>query len=46
MWLRRRSERLLLWFAISTACPARWNVVYSFGIPISALPVEVTNSID
>jgi hypothetical protein len=43
MWLRRRSERFLLWFAIFTAGPALWNIVYSFGIPIPAFTFEVLN---
>jgi hypothetical protein len=43
MWLRSRSERLLLWFAIFTAGQALWNIVSSFGIPISAFVLNVLN---
>jgi len=43
MWLRRRSERFLLWFAIFTAAAPVWNIVAAIGIPFTALSVEVLN---
>jgi hypothetical protein len=37
MWLRRREERLLLWFAIFASTPAIWGMVYELRLPVSAL---------
>ncbi len=42
LWLRRR-ERLLLWFAIFTAAPTLWVIVYSLGISIDAAFVGALN---
>lgn len=36
LWLRRRSERLLLWFSIFAVGPAIWNGIYTMRIPVSA----------
>jgi len=43
MWFRRRSERFLLWFAIFTAGPPIWVIVSTFGVPFTAITVEVLN---
>jgi hypothetical protein len=36
LWLRRRKETLLLWFAIFAVCPAIWTSVYTMRIPVSS----------
>jgi hypothetical protein len=36
LWLRRRSETLLLWFSIFAICPAIWTSVYTMRLPISS----------
>jgi hypothetical protein len=35
VWLRRRSEWLLLWFAIFAICPAIWNSLFTLRLGIS-----------
>jgi Stage II sporulation protein E (SpoIIE) len=35
LWLRRRSETLLLWFSIFAICPAIWTALYTMRIPVS-----------
>jgi Stage II sporulation protein E (SpoIIE) len=35
LWLRRRNETLLLWFAIFAICPAIWTAVYTMRLPVS-----------
>jgi hypothetical protein len=36
LWLRRRSEPLLLWFSIFAICPAIWTAVYTMRLPVSS----------
>jgi hypothetical protein len=36
LWLRRRTESLLLWFSIFAICPAIWTSVYTMRLPLSA----------
>ncbi len=36
LWLRRRKETLLLWFAIFAVCPAIWTSVYTMRVPVSS----------
>jgi hypothetical protein len=36
LWLRRRSETLLLWFSIFAICPAIWTAVYTMRLPVSS----------
>jgi hypothetical protein len=36
LWLRRRTESLLLWFSIFAVCPAIWTSVYTMRLPVSA----------
>jgi hypothetical protein len=36
LWLRRRQETLLLWFAIFAVCPAIWTSVYTMRFPVSS----------
>jgi hypothetical protein len=35
LWLRRRSETLLLWFSIFAICPVIWTAIYTMRIPVS-----------
>ncbi len=35
LWLRRRTETLLLWFSIFAICPAIWTSIYTMRIPVS-----------
>jgi hypothetical protein len=36
LWLRRRSEPLLLWFSIFAICPAIWTAIYTMRLPVSS----------
>lgn len=36
LWLRRRTEILLLWFSIFAVCPALWTSVYNMRLPVSS----------
>jgi hypothetical protein len=36
LWLRRRKDTLLLWFAIFTFCPAIWTAVATMRLPVSS----------
>ncbi len=36
LWLRRRSDTLLLWFSIFAVCPALWTSVYNLRLPLSS----------
>jgi hypothetical protein len=36
LWLRRRKETLLLWFAIFAVCPAIWTSVITMRLPVSS----------
>jgi Stage II sporulation protein E (SpoIIE) len=36
LWLRRRSETLLLWFSIFAICPAIWTAFYTMRLPVSS----------
>jgi hypothetical protein len=36
LWLRRRKEALLLWFAIFAVCPAIWTSVITMRLPVSS----------
>ena len=35
LWLRRRKEMLLLWFAVFAICPAIWTSFYTMRLPVS-----------
>jgi hypothetical protein len=36
LWLRRRSEKLLLWFSVFAVCPAIWLSIYTMRLPVSS----------
>jgi hypothetical protein len=36
LWLRHRSETLLLWFSIFAICPAIWTAFYTMRLPVSS----------
>jgi hypothetical protein len=36
LWLRRRSETLLLWFSIFAICPVIWTAIYTMRIPVTS----------
>lgn len=36
LWVRRRSESVLLWFSVFAICPAIWNSLFFMRIPISS----------
>lgn len=36
LWLRRRSESLLLWFSIFAICPVIWTAIYTMRLPVSS----------
>ena len=36
LWLRRRSDMLLLWFSIFAICPPIWTLQYTLRLPVSA----------
>lgn len=43
LWLRRRSDQVLLWFAIFTAAPEIWNLLYCFDAPMDTLILNALN---